>query len=599
MARAIGLFAMLVGFTYLTWRVGWTLNASALWLAVPLLLAEMHGFATYLLYLWMTWRVDPIEAGEPESGVTVDFFIPTYNEPEEVLALTIAGAIAVEWPHETYVLDDGRRPWVKELCEALGARYLTREGNTGAKAGNINEALRATQSEFVAVVDADFVAAPDFLHATLGYFRDPMVAIVQAPQEFYNRDSFQHTGDGSDWNEQTTFYQVIQPGKNRWNAVFWCGSPSVLRRSAIEGIGGVLTDTVTEDLHTSIALHRQGWRIVFHSGVIARGIAPENYHAYILQRSRWAQGAMQVIRREWCRPGLTVAQRVSYVASTTTYFDAYRKFALLVVVPAILLLDQKPIDAPIWTFLVGWSIYFVTTQLANVILGRGQYRWIGIEMFDLMKMFAFIRASATLVVERAIRFQVTPKSEGGGRYVHPLMIPQLLLIGLYGVAIATGVFRLSGWLPAREAPVTAAALVWAVVVVLALGLIAWRTYAHTTMRRSHRQTVTLNGWMHAGNISTPIEFRNLSLAGTGFVSPHPVEIGEGIVVALQPGAVETRGVVRRVREDGNQWFIGAEFQEDLVRRIDIAKYLASTVLAEGSSPHRLFPRFRSFDDRAA
>ena len=345
-----------VGGGYLVWHAGWTLNADALWLALPLLVAECHAYLVYALTFLMTWDVTPHQAHVVRGGQRVDLFIATYDEPAWVLAPTVTGAVAVRYPHRTYVLDDGKRPWVQELARRIGAEYITREDRRGAKAGNINHALERTTGEFIGVLDADFVPTPDFIDAMLGYFEDPQVALVQGPQEFYNPDSFQHRGaDDAEWHDQALFYRVLQPGKNRWNPAFWCGTPSLVRRRALESIGGVVADTITEDLHTSLRLHQTGWRTVFHAGTVARGVAPETYQAFIIQRVRWAKGVMQVIRREWYRRGLSPLQRLSYVACTTTYFDAHRKLILLLTIPAILITDQLPIRGEALVFLSVWA----------------------------------------------------------------------------------------------------------------------------------------------------------------------------------------------------------------------------------------------------
>jgi cellulose synthase (UDP-forming) len=284
----------------------------------------------------MTWSPETIRTRPPASGATVDFLIPTYNEPFAVLAPTIAGAVAIKYPHNTYVLDDGKRDWVKQLCRRFGVNYVTRPTNAGAKAGNLNHALFVTYGEFVAVVDADFVPSPDFIDDMLGYFEDEKVAFVQGPQEFYNRDSFQHLKyDEEGWHVQTLFFKTIQPGKNHWNAAFWCGCPSMLRRTALESVGGVASTTVTEDLHTSVKFHAAGWKSVYHAGTVALGIAPNDYDGFVLQRLRWAQGTMQVIRREWRIRGLSLPQRINYVASIGTYFDAMRKAVFLSIVPLV------------------------------------------------------------------------------------------------------------------------------------------------------------------------------------------------------------------------------------------------------------------------
>jgi cellulose synthase (UDP-forming) len=244
LARFVGVYFAAFGAYYLVWRAGWSLNLDALWMAIPLLVAEAAGFVDFVLFLFMTWRVPAPRSLEPPSGRTVDVFVTTYNEDPEILRSTILGAVHMRYPHRTYVLDDGRRPEVARLAQELGAEYITRPDAAHAKAGNINHALAETSAEFVAIFDADHVPHPQFLERTLGYLaEDARLALVQTPQEFYNLDSIQHGGvdasGGVAWHEQSLFYRVIQPGKNRLNSVFWCGSGAVLRRAALDDIGGV------------------------------------------------------------------------------------------------------------------------------------------------------------------------------------------------------------------------------------------------------------------------------------------------------------------------------------------------------------------------
>jgi len=199
----------------------------------------------YLLFAWMTRTVAPARPFlPPRPGLSVDVFIPTYNEDLDVLEATITGAVGIRYPHLTWVLDDGRRPEVEALARRLGADYLTRPDNLYHKAGNLNHALKHTTGEFIAILDADMVPQPDYLDRTLGYFEDEKLAFVQMPQEFYNQDSIQHDPLSRHWHEQTLFFRVIQPGKNHTNSAFWTGSPSVMRRKSLEDIGGVATETV-------------------------------------------------------------------------------------------------------------------------------------------------------------------------------------------------------------------------------------------------------------------------------------------------------------------------------------------------------------------
>jgi len=235
-ARLLGVVTLLYTVYYLYWRARYSLNMDALFLSVPLLLAECQGAFNFALFLLMTWDITPIPHGLAEPGHSVDILIPTYNEDLAILKMTILGAIHVRYPHKTWVLDDGRRPALRQLCLQMGVEYLTRPDNKDHKAGNINAALAQTDGEFVAIFDADQVPLPEFLDHMLCYFTDEKLAFVQTPQEFYNLDSIQHRTDwqkNETWHEQSIFYRIIQPGKNRWNAAFWCGSGSLMRRSAL------------------------------------------------------------------------------------------------------------------------------------------------------------------------------------------------------------------------------------------------------------------------------------------------------------------------------------------------------------------------------
>lgn len=295
---------------YLWWRVTNTLNPEALVFSWVLWLAEAFGVVSYILFAWMIQDISllyPYKA--PKSGIKVDVFVPTYNESLEVLEATLIGCNRITYPHQTYILDDGTREEVRELTQRLGCRYIDRPTHEHAKAGNINYALTQTDSAFIVILDADMIPQPNFIERSLGYFENEKLALIQMPQEFYNRDSIQHNKKVNDWHEQALFFQVIQPGKNYSNSAFWCGSPSIVRRVALEEVGGVATETITEDIHTSVRIHSRGWQTLYLNEVLAHGIAPQTIKSFLLQRLRWAQGTMQLYRSSdsplWIR-GLTI-----------------------------------------------------------------------------------------------------------------------------------------------------------------------------------------------------------------------------------------------------------------------------------------------------
>ena len=589
--HAIALLAVAVGGGYLTWRVAFTLNPDALWLAIPLLLAEAHAYLTFCVFAFMAWDLRPVT---PPAGAVrgrIGFFIPTYNEPYSVLALTIAGACQIRLAHETWVLDDGKREWVRELCQRFNVRYVIRPDNKGAKAGNLNYALAMSDFDFVGIVDCDMVPSPAFLEDMLPYFADERVAIVQGPQDFYNVTSFQHSGDGTPWHEQQTFYKVIQPGKNRWNAAFWCGSPSIIRTTAIRAVGGVATETITEDLHTSLRIHQAGWKTVFHHGEVAKGVAPDDYDGFILQRLRWAKGSMQVIRREWRRGGLTPAQRLNYMASTGTYFDAYRKLIMLLIPPAILFTDQLPVRAPALAFLGAWAIQFIVMNAANKALGRGHYRFWHTEMFDLMKLFAFVNAGLVLVVERTIHFKVTPKGEAGKRHFHPFVVPYLALLGLYLLAISIGTFRLDQeiWYTRNE-PATIAAMIWSAAIMVVLGAVVSRSYRHITRRRAYRFPANKRVICRDSHGRGPVVLLDVTVEGGRLRCDHYIERGEQI--ELSAPSMDRPRVPANVLDcspEGDAWIVRVAVADESEARDDLARLLSQWLfpLQSGRDPSQL------------
>jgi cellulose synthase (UDP-forming) len=413
LVRLLALSAAAYLLYYIWWRAVYTINPAQPVFAWAVWFAESFGVVNFLLFTWMTQDIRPTKTwSPPRAGLSVDVFVPTYNEDLQILEATLTGCQGIRYPHTTYVLDDGHRPQVAELARKLGCQYLSRADNQHAKAGNLNYALSHSSGEFIAILDADMVPQPDYLDRTLGYFEDARLAFVQMPQEFYNRDSIQHDRRDKNWHEQSLFFRVIQPGKNHSNSAFWTGSPSVLRRAALLDIGGVATDTITEDIHTSVRLHARKWRSLFVNEALAYGIAPQTVHAFLMQRLRWAQGTMQLYRSKdnplW-KPGLTLRQRLSYFASFRAYMEAIQKTILIFTPPIIILFRVLPMQIDGAVFFLHWLPYFVITLLANQITGRGYFNYMQSEKFNLLKTLIFLRSFFALLPIR-LSFKVTPKS---------------------------------------------------------------------------------------------------------------------------------------------------------------------------------------------
>ena len=463
--RSIALLALSVTVAYLVWRAAFTLAIDVWWLSVPLYVLEVHAALGLALFTFSLWDVDrrPIVRSVDTTTQRVAVLIPTYNEGLEVLMPTVAAAVAMRVPHETWVLDDGDRPAVAALARELGAHYIARPTHEHAKAGNLNHALTVVKADLIAVLDADHVASPEFLAHTLAYFDDPSVALVQTPQEFYNLESFEHeeggvtraapTLDGGTverFHEQVLFYRILQPGKNRWGGAFWCGTGAVERVEALLDVGGVATETITEDIHTTIKLHREGWRTVYHNEILARGLAASDAATYQLQRHRWGTGAMQVLRRE--NPlfvsGLTLPQRLSYAATLLGWFDAWRSLGYLLLPVVVIATGAVPIKAEPLTFAFAFGAQFVLGQLALRVLSRGCHRPVLSILFEFVRMTPNLLATLTLVGDRKVAFRVTPKGRiADGRSTTHVPKPLTGVLALSVLALAWYAATLLGATP--------------------------------------------------------------------------------------------------------------------------------------------------------
>jgi cellulose synthase (UDP-forming) len=442
LSAAVSVFALAVYATYLTYRAVFTINPNAIVFSLLVYFAEVHGFVALFLYFHQIWHLRGRRVVAPPSGLKVDVFVTTYNEDVELLRQTLRAAVAMRYPHETFVLDDGRRPAVRALAEEIGCRYITRADNKHAKAGNWNNAFKQTSADFIAAFDADHVPRPDYLDRTLGFFRDPKVAIVQVPQQYHNLDSVQHRVSWKArrmYGEQDAFFNLIMPGKDNWNAAFFCGTGAVLRREALEPHGGILTDTITEDLHTSIVLHAEGWKSVYLNELLVTGLAPVDLKSFAVQRLRWAEGNLKAAN--FANPltikGLTPSQRISYFASLFHWTTGLPKLIYYLAPPWILFTRTFPIAHFDWTFITVYLAFLGTLIGSYQVVSRGKGRLLMDELFSMVSFFTLIKAVKRALIGRrqAGRFEVTSKRGFGSRDIGPV-IPHLLLLGFSILAVS-------------------------------------------------------------------------------------------------------------------------------------------------------------------
>ncbi len=561
--KTVALLFIFFSSTYLIWRLN-TLNPDALLFSIALYGAELFGFLMTLNFVYTTWTLKKRKAPPPPPGLKVDVFVPTLNEDIEILRKTLIGCKNIRYPHKTYVLDDGNREEVKKLAEELGIGYISRKDNKHAKAGNLNNALKYTDGDFIAVFDADHVPEPDFLDKTLGYFTDEKVAFVQTPQDFYNIDSFQHKEkNGKVWAEPNLFFRVILPGKDRFNAAFFCGSCAVLRRKALEDIGGFATGTVTEDIHTSIRLHAKGWKSVYHNEPLAYGLSPSTYKPFFTQRERWGVGAIQLFFSKdnpLIKKGLTFNQRISYFFSIVHFFDGLQKFIYYIAPVIVLTMHIYPIyGRSIYEFLTYFIPHFVFSIWAVIEMSRGYGKLSFFEQYNAVKFVLLAKYIISALKLNRIPFKVTDKSNTG-RTNPSELIPQIavVILSILGVTVALLNFKN---LPYKDLYI--ANIFWAVVnSSFILGFIIW-SFKKIQRRKEFRFPVNFPAVLVNGN-PTAVVVNDLSTGGASVISTRYTSPGEKVNLRLiyKAERITVEGKVLRVQkeEDTGMYRIGLMFE---------------------------------------
>jgi cellulose synthase/poly-beta-1,6-N-acetylglucosamine synthase-like glycosyltransferase len=571
--RSLAIVALLWGLGYLTWRIGWSGEGTSAVAFTMLLVTEIYGIWALATLTWFSWSRRPASRPPATPGRSVDVYVCTYDEPVEVVAATLAGCRALTYPHTTYLLDDGRRAEMEELAGLAGARYLTRQENTHAKAGNINAALPRTEGELVLMLDADHVPMPDALDAMVGYFDEERLALVQSPHDFFNHDSVQHYVVGR--HEQSLFYRVVCPGKDRHGAAYWCGSSALMRRQALLDIGGVATETIAEDFHTTIRLQRHGWQTRYHDEVLVQGLAPHDLAGYLLQRDRWARGNLAVftlpespLRARELRP----LQRLSYFASLAAYLAPPMRLLLLATLGLVLWTGELPMKVSVVALAALWLPAVTLNLAAGTALARGYMRIGETAHYELLTMEIFTRALRCVVRPGRTAFKVTPKQGAGDGGLQA--VRQLHLVVACGLILAGGtllrLLDLAGVGPLPDLPGIAA------VIVPLLGLIELRRVGRTLLavgRRQQRRLIyRLEGDAPAqvfdeeGAVAGRLV--DASASGVGLVLDAPLAVGSTpeVLLELSDAAGERHEIaaqvqVRSCREEDGRQLVGATIEE--------------------------------------
>ena len=418
-----------------------------------LLLAEAYAFLILFLgYFQTIWPLRRAPVSLPENTDDwphVDVLIPTYNEPLDVVRYSALGAMNMDWPADKihiYILDDGRRKEFERFAFEAGIGYKTRRDNAHAKAGNINAALKTLSSPLVAIFDCDHVPTRSFLQMTVGWFlRDRKLAMLQTPHHFYSPDPFERNLEQFRVipNEGELFYGVVQDGNDFWNASFFCGSCAVLRRTALDEVGGIAVETVTEDAHTSLRMQMNGWGTAYINIPQAAGLATERLSAHVGQRIRWARGMIQILRTDnpLFAPGLTFPQRLCYFNAMCHFLYAVPRLIFLTAPLIYLLLNHTNIPG-YWAAILAYALPHLT--LSNVTNSRiqGEHRhsfWN--EIYEtVLSPYILLPTMMALINPKLGKFNVTAKGGVVKRTFFDTKIAQpflvMLLFNIAGLIVA-------------------------------------------------------------------------------------------------------------------------------------------------------------------
>jgi cellulose synthase (UDP-forming) len=587
--------ALILMWRYLWWRATETVpefGLSADWLCgITFLGAEIltgiGATVTWITLSRTSSRSEAATANRPwlmQNRPRVDVLICTYNEDRAILERTIIGAMAMDYPDfRVWILDDGRRAWLKELCSQKSCRYLTRPDNFHAKAGNINNAIEhlsglANPPEFIAVLDADFVPFVNFLSRALCLFKDPAVGIVQTPQHFFNPDPIQSNLAVSEVlpDEQRFFFDIIMPSKDAWGLAFCCGTSSIIRFSAVHEIGGFPTDSVTEDFLLTIRLRERGYKTLYLNEKLSVGLAPEGLKEYATQRTRWCLGLAQICRGKSgpfrLRNGLPLSFRISLI-ETFLYWGASFTFRMLCYFApaAYFLFHIRMVQADLADAVAHFAPMLVAQVAITTWLGGGRMLPIIADIYQLLIAPEIIKIVAyALIKPSEHEFKVTAKGiQHDGLNVQWGLLARFLAmasITILGVAKVL-VFDNSDLMEDGGA----LSLFWSWYNLAVLILCCFVCLEQPRRRLDERFATSERAFIRIGGMLRAYDLKDISVGGLCLSGQISELVGSpaGVIV----GRVEVPAVI--ARKGANEFAIsllGAEARETMTRRVYSERY---------------------------
>ena len=531
---------------YLLWRLSSTLPPidSPLDFAAGFILVAAECYCVVMLFLSLFTVADPINRPKAprvsdQEAPTVDVFIPTYDESIEIIAPTLAAAKRMLYPQgklNVFLLDDGgtdekvhsddpaaaaralnRRRNLEALCAELGARYLTRDENRHAKAGNLNNGLAHSEGDLVAVFDADHVPAQDFLVETAGFFSlDEKLFLVQTPHFFLNPDPIEkNIGASRMPAENEMFYGLVQKGLDKWNAAFFCGSAALLRRQALNEVGGFHGSSVTEDAETALELHSRGWNSVYVDKPMIAGLQPETFESFIGQRTRWCRGMVQILllKNPLFLHGLTLAQRLCYLSSSLFWLFPLSRMVFIVAPLMYIFFDMKIYIANSQEFLAYTLTYMISAlMIQSYVFGKVRWPWSS-DLYEYIQSVMLFRAALGVFVDpRRPKFNVTAKGQTlEDNQLSSLAWPYFGLFCMVAVSMAMLGLRYANEPASRDLIIVVG--VWSAFNLCLTGLALGAVSEQRERRSVPRVETNLSASLVIGSETLPVVIEDMSLGG--------------------------------------------------------------------------------------
>ncbi|MBI3152811.1 MAG: glycosyltransferase [Chloroflexi bacterium] len=438
--------------------------------ALALVMALTHAYESLELFCRIHWgrrfgRIKPI----PGYAPMVSLHVPAYNEPPEVVGATLNSLAQLDYPnYEVLVVDNntpGKEDWIKirNLCIRLGPRFrfVHLDRWPGYKSGALNFALAHTapEAEIVGSIDADYMVEPNFLRELVPAFANPKIGFVQAPQDYrdHHRDPFSESA----YHGYKYFFEVSMPVRNEHNAIIFCGTMGLIRKTALQQIGGWDEWCITEDAEASLRILKLGYESLYIKHSYGRGLMPYTFESLKKQRFRWCFGGIQILRKHWNslmpwgrwidpENRLTLAQRYFYLVGGLQWFTdvlnlLFGIFLTLGAVASIFygVFSVRPFTGPllvipaIFLFLHLWRFLWVLRQAlelpARVAL-RSMYNFFSLG-------WAVTLACIQGLFRKKGVFLRTPKSRSPSRVLGALRVTQSeSLIGLLFLVFGLAAF---------------------------------------------------------------------------------------------------------------------------------------------------------------